>query len=121
MTPGKPRLSEDGDDPQPVEVAGAADLDRAAGADDVAGTDLGRDGGGEGLEGAQAAFLCAAAHGEVAEDPPHPFSEAADLHEASADGEEQAGTHQQKDQDIIREIKVDGLRDVQQCVHGTAS
>ena len=57
----------------------------------------------------------------VAEDPPHPFSEAADLHEASADGEEDAGTHQQKDQDIIREIKVDGLHDVQQCVHGTAS
>ena len=53
--------------------------------------------------------------------PPQPFSEAADLHEASADGEEQAGTHQQKDQDIIREIKVDGLHDVQQCVHGTAS
>ena len=55
------RHTEERDEPHPEDRARAADEDRAAGTDDVARADLRRDGGGERLERAHAAFLLASA------------------------------------------------------------
>ena len=49
--------SEKCDYPHPKNCAGAADEDCTAGADDVAGTDLGGNGGGKRLEGRKTAYL----------------------------------------------------------------
>ena len=107
--------AEKGDDPHPENSAGAADEDSAAGTDDITGTDLGGDGGGQRLEGAEPSLLLAAVHAEVAEHPAHPFAEAAYLHKAGADGKVQSGAYQQDNENIIRKIAVDGLNDFEQC------
>ena len=49
--------AEEGNDPHPEDGAGTAGEDGAARADDVAGTTLGRNGGGPGLEGAHAGLV----------------------------------------------------------------
>ena len=86
-----------GDDPHPEDRSRAAGQDRTAGADDIAGADLGGDGGGQGLEGADAAMLFSAVQGEVAEDFLHPFPKTADLYEACTHSEVNARADQQDD------------------------
>ena len=44
----------------------------------------------------------------------HALSKVADLHEAGLDGVEQAHCDQQKDQDVVRQIRIDGLYDFEQ-------
>ena len=94
--------AQEGDDPHPEDGARATDQDSAAGTHDVASTHLGSDGGCHCLEGAHAALLGAAAQGKVAEEFLYAFTEAANLHEAGAQGEEQAGAYKQDDKYVIR-------------------
>ena len=103
--------AQEGDDPHPEDCARAADEDCAASAYDVAGTDLGGDCGCHSLEGAHAALVLFAVQRKAAEHPLQAFAEAANLNEASTDGEEQACTDKQDDQNIVRQIRVDGLDD----------
>ena len=107
--------AKEGDDPHPEDGAGAAHQDGAAGADDVTGTHLGGDGRGQSLERGHTTFLLATAQGQVAEYLLHAFAEAADLHEASFDGEDEAGTHQQENENVVREIGVDRCDDLENC------
>ena len=67
------------------------------------------------------AVLLAAVEGEFAEHLSHAFAEAADLHEARADGEEDACAYQQRDEDVVRQCRVDQLDDVQQRIHKTVT
>ena len=105
--------AEEGDDPHPEDGAGAADQDGAAGANDVAGAYLGCHGGGQGLEGAEAALLPPALQTEAAEKAAPALLEAAQLHEAGPDGEEESRPHQKEDQNIVREVSVDGLYELE--------
>ena len=109
--------AEEGDDPHPEDGARAADEDGAAGSDDVAGADLGGDGGGDGLERAHAALLLAAAQAEVAEEALEALAEVADLHEARADGEEQAHADQQEDEDVVPQVAVYPNGEIQCPIH----
>ena len=92
--------AEEGNDPHPEDGAGAAGEDGAGGADDVAGTHLSGNGGGQGLEGGHAALLSAALEPDVAKGLFHGLAEAADLHEAGANGVPQAHTDEQEHQDV---------------------
>ena len=112
------RHAEEGDDPHPEDGARAAHEDGAAGADDVAGSHLGGDGGGQGLKGAQATLLSAAPHGEAAEDPAHALSEAADLNEPGLAGEKDASAHEKDHEDVVGQVEVDGLHNALQRFHG---
>ena len=91
------RHSKEGNEPHPENSARAADEDGAACADDITRADLRSNGGGQRLERAHAAFLLAAFEGERAEKPSHAFAEAANLHEARANGEKQTRTDQEND------------------------
>ena len=82
------RHAQEGDEPHPENCARAADENGAACADDVARADLCGNSGSQGLERAHTAFLLAALKGKRAEEPSHAFAEAANLHEARANGEE---------------------------------
>ena len=53
---------------------------------------------------------------QVSKHLPHTFPEAADLYEAGLDGEPQSHGDQQDHQDVVRQIRVDGVYDVQQHV-----
>ena len=86
-----------------------------AGTDDITGTDLGCDCGGQCLERGQTALLLAAAELDVAKYLLHAFAEAANLHEASLDGEDEAGAHQQENENVVREIGVDRCDDLENC------
>ena len=103
--------AKEGDDPHPEDGAWAAGKDGAGGAHDVAGAHLGGDGGGQGLEGAHAGGLPAAVEGEVAEDLLHALPKAADLDEAGADAVPESDRDEQKDQNIVGQIGVDGVND----------
>ena len=81
--------------------AGAADEDRAAGADDVAGADLRRDRRRQRLERAHAGLVLFTVETELAEEAPPALTEAAHLHELRADGEIQTRTNEQDDQHIV--------------------
>ena len=105
--------AEEGDDPHPEDGAGAAGEDGAGGAHDIAGAHLGGDGGGHGLERAHAPLLPSAPEGQVAEQAAHALPEVADLDEPGADGVPQAHADQQKDQDVVRQVRVDGVYDLQ--------
>ena len=94
--------AEEGNDPHPEDGAGAAGEDGAGGADDVAGTHLSGNGGGQGLEGGHAALLSAALEPDVAKGLFHGLAEAADLHEAGANGVPQAHADEQEHQDVAR-------------------
>ena len=87
--------------------------DGSGGAHDVAGTHLGGDGGGQGLERAHAVLMPPAPQGQVAEHLFHPLAEAAHLNKAGADGVPQAHSDQQENQDVVRQVRVDGLYDFQ--------
>ena len=82
--------AQEGDDPHPEDSAGAAGEDSAGSADDVAGTDLSGDGGGQSLEGTHALLLLAAAEGQVTENLLHTLAEATNLNEFCSYSEEQA-------------------------------
>ena len=94
--------AEEGDDPHPEDGPRPAQQDGTAGANDVAGTHLSGDGGGQGLKGGQAPLLPAALHIELPEHRPHPLTEAPHLHKSGADGEIQTRTDEQEHQNIIR-------------------
>ena len=112
---------EKSDDPHPEDGTGPPHQDGAAGADDIACAHLGGNGGGQGLKGTQAALLPAPAHGETAENPAHALPKAADLDKAGAKGEKDPRPHQKDHQDVVGKVEVNGLHNVQQCFHGTAS
>ena len=95
------RHAEERDDPHPEDCAGAADEDRAAGADDVAGADLRRDGRRQRLERTHAGFVLLAVEAELTEEAPPALAEAAHLHELRADGEIQTRAEEQDDQHIV--------------------
>ena len=99
--------AEEGDDPHPEDGAGAAGEDGAGGAHDIAGAHLSGDGGGQCLEGCHTAFLRTAAEVHLTEKLPHTLAEAADLHEAGADGIPQAHAYQQEDEDVVGQVLVD--------------
>ena len=108
----------------PVMVVCAGEMcirDRTSGEDgagsthDVAGAHLGRDGSGQSLEGAHAAFMSAAVERQVSENLPHALSKAPDLDKAGLDGIPQAYRNQQKDQDIAGQVAVDVAYDGIQC------
>ena len=99
--------TEEGNDPHPENGAGAAGEDGTRGTDDVAGTHLCGDGGGEGLEGTHAAVLFGAAEGQVAKHALHTLAEAADLHKVGLNGEPQTDGHQQENEDVAGEVFVE--------------
>ena len=107
--------TKEGDDPHPEDGARAAGQDGAGAAYDIAGTHLGGNGGGQGLEGTHAPLLPSAPQGQVAENLFHAFPKAAHLDEAGADGVKQTHTDEQKDQDIAGQIGVDVDHNGIQC------
>ena len=113
------RHAEEGDDPHPEDGAGAAGEDRAGRADDIAGADLRRNGGGERLEGAHAALLLSAAETEAAEHAVPALLEVTDLHEAGLDGVPQTNGDEQRDQNVVGQVAVDLLHNGEKCFsHG---
>ena len=100
---------EKGRNPHPEHRAGAAGEDRAGNADDDARADLRGDGGGERLERAHTAAALLAVEGDVAEDAVPALLEAADLHEFCLNGVPDADAEQQKDQNIVAQVFIDGL------------
>ena len=112
--------AEEGDDPHPEDGAGAAGQDGTGCAYDVAGAHLSGNGGGQRLKGAHAAVMLFAVEGQIAEDSAHTLTEAADLNEAGLDAVPQADSHQQKDQNVVGQVRVDAAysgikRSVQFC------
>ena len=112
--------AEEGDDPHPEDGAGAAGQNSAGGAYDVAGAYLGGNGGGQCLKGAHAAVMLLAVEGQIAEHSAHTLTEAADLNKAGLDAVPQADSHQQKDQNVVGQVRVDAAysgikRSVQFC------
>ena len=112
--------AEEGDDPHPEDGAGAAGQDGTGCAYDVAGAHLSGNGGGQCLKGAHAAVMLFAVEGQIAEDSAHTLAEAADLNEAGLDAVPQADSHQQKDQNVVGQVRVDAAysgikRSVQFC------
>ena len=57
--------------------------------------------------------MLAAVQREIAERAVPTLFEAAYLHKAGLDGEEQTCTDQQKDQNIVRQVHIDFLNDVE--------
>ena len=93
--------AEEGGDPHPEDGAGTTHSDGGGGTGQVAGTHLGGDGGGHGLEGAHAVLVGALAlQGKVTEEHAHGLSELADLDELQPDGEVYAHTTQQRDKAV---------------------
>ena len=112
--------AEEGNDPHPEDGAGAAGQNSAGCAYDVAGAHLGGNGSGQGLEGAHAAVMLFAVEGQIAEHSAHTLTEAADLNKAGLDAVPQADSHQQKDQNVVGQVRVDAAysgikRSVQFC------
>ena len=112
--------TEESDDPHPEDGAGAAGQDGTGCAYDVAGAHLSGNGGGQCLKGAHAAVMLFAVEGQIAEDSAHTLAEAADLNEAGLDAVPQADSHQQKDQNVVGQVRVDAAysgikRSVQFC------
>ena len=107
------RHAEERDYPHPEYRAGAADEDRAGCADNVAGSDLRGDGGGERLERAHAAVMLLAEELDLAERLAHGRAEIAHLHEAGLYREEKSRGDEHDDEDVVREIAVDGLNDLE--------
>ena len=95
------RHAEQRDDPHPEDRARAADEDRTACADDVAGADLRGNGRCERLERAHGAAAVTARERKLSEHLLPALAEAAELHAARADGEEQARADEQNQQDIV--------------------
>ena len=108
--------AEEGDDPHPEDGAGTANQDSAGSTDDVTGTDLSGDSGSQSLEGAHTGLLLLTAQGEVTKDLLHTLVEAADLHEAGADGEPQTDSNQQDHQHVVGYVTVNVTYDGIQCV-----
>lgn len=112
--------AEEGNDPHPEDGAGAAGQNSTGCAYDVAGAHLSGNGGGQCLKGAHAAVMLFAVEGQIAEDSAHTLAEAADLNEAGLDAVPQADSHQQKDQNVVGQVRVDAAysgikRSVQFC------
>ena len=94
--------AEEGRHPHPEDGAGAAGDHGGGAAGDVAGAHLGGDGGGHRLEGAHpllAGLFPVEVH--AAEEAAEAGTELAHLNEAGADGEDDAGTHQQVEQKAV--------------------
>ncbi len=106
--------AEQGDDPHPEDGAGPADEDGARGTDDVARAHLAGDGRGQGLEGAHAGLVLAAAQGEAAKDAAPPLGKAAELDEPGADREIETAANQHDDEDVVRQVGVDCRDNIQQ-------
>ena len=112
--------AEEGDDPHPEDGAGTAGEDGAGGTHDVAGSHLGGNGGGQGLEGGHAAGLLAAVERQVAEHLAHTLAEEADLYKAGADGVPQTHADEQEHQDVIGQILVDPAdHRIEHCLYGS--
>ncbi len=103
--------AEEGDDPHPEDGTRAADENGTARTDNIACAYLCRNGGCQCLEGRESALFFAALEGQIAEYLFHALAEATHLHEACADRVEQAGSHQEEDQNIIRQVLIDILDD----------
>ena len=93
--------TEESDDPHPEDSTGAANEDRTAGTDDITGTDLCGDCGGESLERAHTTLGGAAAERDITEHFAHAFAEAADLHEAGFYRVDETDTDQKDNQNIV--------------------
>ena len=88
--------------PHPEQRAGAAADHGGGTTGDVAGTHLGRNGGGQRLEGAHTILTgLFAVQGEAAERPVEAFPKAAQLHAPQPDGEKDAGAHQQEQEQVV--------------------
>ena len=96
------RHSEEGDDPHPEDRARSACQNSAGSPDDIAGSDLGRDRGGERLEGAHPALMLFAVERDISEYTFHPFSKESYLDKSGPDRVPETDQDQQKDQHIIR-------------------
>ena len=107
------RHAEERDYPHPEYRAGAADEYRAGRADDVAGSDLRGDGGCERLERAHAAVVLLAEELDLAERLAHGRAKIAHLHEAGLYREEKSRGDEHDDENVVREIAVDGLNDLE--------
>ncbi len=110
--------SQEGNYPHPEDGAGTAHKNSAGGTDYIAGTDLGGDGGGKGLEGAHTGFLLTAAEGEIAEYAAHTFAEAAHLHKTGLDGVEKTHCNKKNDQNVAGQIGIDVANDgIEGCLY----
>ena len=106
----------EGNDPHPEDSAGTAGEDGAGSADDVAGTYLGGNGGGQSLEGAHAPLLLTAPQGQVAKNLLHALAEAANLDEPGLNGIPHAHGNEQEHQNVAGQIVVDIGYDREKCV-----
>ena len=101
--------AEEGDDPHPEDRTRAAGEDRTTRADDVAGADLCRDGGREGLEGGHAGGVLLTGETQLTEGLLHPIAEVADLDEAGPDGVPETHAEKQDHENIVGQIGIDCL------------
>ena len=100
---------EKGDNPHPEDGTGAACKNGTACAYNISRADLRGDCGCKSLKGTHTAFVTVTHQGEVAENFAHTLFEAADLHKACLHGIPYAHCKQQDNQDVIRQIRIDGL------------
>ena len=90
----------EGREPEPEDRAVAAQGDGLGGAHDVAGAHRGGEGGGQGLEGRHRAVAGLLLVEDFAQGVAHGVAEAAELHAAGADGQEEAARHRAGQEDI---------------------
>ena len=94
--------AEEGGHPHPEDGPRSAGDHGGGAAGDIAGAHLGGDGGGHGLEGAHALLArLLPVEAEAAEQALKAGSELAHLNETGADGENNAGAHQQVEQQTV--------------------
>ena len=98
--------AEECDYPHPEDCARAADKDSAASTNNVAGTDLSGNSGGQRLERAHAAFMLIAFKADVSEHLAPCLAEAADLDESGLYREPEAAADEQENEHVVGQISV---------------
>ena len=107
--------AEEGGNPHPEDGTGAAGGQSRGAAGDVAGANLGGDGGGQSLEGTHAVLACVLTEKlDVAEDPAHTLAECPNLDEVRAEGEVDAAAEkqEQKHKPLVPQDVIDGCHDL---------
>ena len=113
--------AEEGRDPHPEHSTGTTGDQSGGAASDIAGTNLGRNGSCQCLEGAHAVLTgLLTLEADIAEDQTHTLTKLANLDKAGTDGEVDAAAQQQEKQNqiLVPQNIVDRCHDVcQNCFH----
>ena len=110
--------AEKGRNPGPEQCAGAAADQGGGAAGNVAGANLCGNGSGQCLKRAHAVFIsCLAVQAETFEQVTHTICKTAQLNKVQLDSKEDAGAHQQEQQQIIPQNVAGLLYDLRKCCH----